>query len=115
MATITELITDPKEALHGKHASVVIFYAPWCGDCKTSEEIEKKLAEEFAGKVEFFRFDAANYDEIADTYGIERYPTYVFFKKHHATKGILVEPMSEGEVRNWLEIKVFGGVRQPRR
>jgi thiol-disulfide isomerase/thioredoxin len=103
---ITELTVDPKAALKGKSAAVVVFYAPWCGDSKASEDYERKMDEEFSGKVEFFRFDAIEMEEIADTYNIERYPTYVFFRKGKPQRGVLVEPVAEGEVRNWIEMKL---------
>lgn len=102
----TELSADPKIALKGKPAAVVVFYAPWCGDSKASEDFEKTMGEEFSGKVEFFRIDATELEDIADSYEVERYPTYIFFKKSKPVRGNLVEPYSEGEVRNWLEIKL---------
>ena len=101
---ITELTSDPKEALKGKAAAVVVFHVTWCGDSKRSVEYEEKLSEEFAGKVEFFRMEADEYDDIAEKYGVEHYPTYVFFRKGRPQRGALVEPYSEGEARNWLEI-----------
>lgn len=104
MAMISELTSDPKAALRAKPSAVVVFYAPWCGDCRVSESFEGALSEQFEGKVEFFRLDASEYEEIADSYGIERYPTYVFFRKGRPQRGALVEPYSEGEARNWLEI-----------
>jgi thioredoxin 1 len=108
---ITELTTDPKTALKGKHAAVVVFYAPWCGDSKASEDYEKKMSEEFAGKVEFFRLDAIELESIADVYQVERYPTYIFFRKGKPQRGALIEPVAEGEVRNWLEMKLGRGAR----
>ena len=99
-----ELAGDPKIALKGKPAAVVVFYADWCGDCKASEAFEEKLAGEFAGAVEFFRIDAAEQDDIADAYSVERYPTWILFRKGKAMRHPLVEPVAEGEARNWLEI-----------
>ncbi|MFH1520642.1 MAG: thioredoxin domain-containing protein [Candidatus Micrarchaeota archaeon] len=102
----TEIDQDPKILLKTVRAAVVVFYAPLCGDCKISEEFESKLANEFADKIKFYRLDAVNLEEIADFYKVERYPTYVFFVKGKATRGILVEPVEFGEVKNWLEIQI---------
>ncbi len=102
---IAELATDPRTALKGKEAAVVVFFASWCGDCRRSLEYEKGLSEEF-GKVGFFRMDAEEHEGIADAYGVERFPTYVFFRKGKPLKGSLVEPVAEGEARNWLEMKL---------
>lgn len=103
---ITEINQDPKTVLKTIPAAVVVFYAPWCGDCKVSEEFELNLAKEFSEKVKFYRLDAVNLEDIADFYKIERYPTYIFFVKGKATRGILVEPVMFGEAKNWLEIQL---------
>lgn len=103
---ITELSEDPKVGLKQEDAAVVVFYASWCIDCRVSEAFEEKISEEFKEKVSFFRLDAANLEDIADSYNVEKYPTYVFFRKGKAQRGVLVEPVAEGEVRNWLEMKL---------
>jgi len=105
---ITEIHADPKTALKGKPATVVVFCVPWCGDCKLFEEYDKKLSEDFKGRVEFFRMDADEYDEIAESYGVEHYPTYIFFRKGKPQRGVLSQPVLEGEIRNWLEMKLGG-------
>lgn len=110
-----ELADDPKTSLRGQPAAVVVFYTTWCGDCKASEEYENKLAEEFAGKVEFFRLDAVNLEEIADAYEVERYPTWIFFSKSRPLRHKLIEPMAEGEARNWLEMRLSDHRRNMRR
>ncbi|MCI0503200.1 protein disulfide isomerase family protein [Candidatus Micrarchaeota archaeon] len=112
---ITELMEDPKTALKGICAAVVVFYAPWCRDCKVSEEFEGKLADDFAGKADFFRLDSVNLEEIADAYEVERYPTWMFFIKGKPMPHPLVEPMTEGEARNWLEMRLAGQGRRERK
>lgn len=102
----TELTADPKTALKGVPAAVVVFYAQWCGDSRASEDYEAKMEGEFAGKVAFYRLDAVELEEIGDLYHVERYPTYVFFRKGKPLRGALVEPVAEGEVRNWMEMQI---------
>jgi thioredoxin 1 len=103
---VTELTSDPKTTLKTVSAAVVVFYASWCGDSKKSEDYEKTMEEEFKGKVDFFRLDAVELEEISDVYQVERYPTYIFFRKGKPVRGLLIEPYSEGEVRNWIEMKL---------
>ncbi len=112
---VTELTEDPKTALKARHAAVVVFYTTWCSDCKASEEYEKKLSEDFAGRVDFFRLDAVNLEEIADAYGVERYPTWIFFSRGKPMRHPLIEPMAEGEARNWLEMRLSMGGRAGRK
>jgi thiol-disulfide isomerase/thioredoxin len=101
---IAELNTDPAATKDAN--AVVVFYTSWCGDCWLSLEYEKKLSKELKGKVNFYRMDAEKYESIADKCQVERYPTYVFFRKGTADKNILVEPVSEKEVRNWINKKI---------
>jgi thioredoxin 1 len=110
----TDLETDPKTSLKGISAAIVVFYAPWCADCKASEGFEKRLSEEFASRISFYRFDAVNMEDVADSYGIERYPTWVFFSKARPLRHPLVEPMLEGEARNWLEMRLSEHKRMSR-
>lgn len=103
---ITEISTDPAVLLSDKGNCVVVFYASWCKDCKRSEQYEKNLSKEFEGSVKFFRMDAVEYEPIADKYGVENYPTFVFFQNNLAIEGNIDEPESEDEIRQWLLTKI---------
>jgi thioredoxin 1 len=103
---ITELKKDPETALSKIKCPVVVFYADWCGDCVRSLEYEKALSKEPKGKIAFYRMDAEEFEHIADRFGVERYPTYVFFRNGKALEGMLVEPYSEDEVRTWVNGKL---------
>jgi thiol-disulfide isomerase/thioredoxin len=109
----TEIESDPKAALRGTPAAVVVFYAPACADCALSEAFERKLSDEFAGRVAFFRLDAVNLEDVGDLYGVERYPTWIFFSKGRPQRHPLVEPVAEGEARNWLEMRLSYHRRSP--
>jgi thiol-disulfide isomerase/thioredoxin len=101
---IEELTEDPKTSIRKVPAAVVCFYAPWCGDCKLSAPWEAAMEKEFV--VPFYRLDADELEPIADRYEVESYPTYVFFRKGKPLRGALVVPVAEGQLRNWLEIKL---------
>ncbi|MFN7990564.1 MAG: thioredoxin family protein [Candidatus Micrarchaeia archaeon] len=103
---ITELGEDPKTAIGREAKAVVVFYASWCGDCTRSLLYEKMLSAEFEGNARFYRMDAERYERIADKYLVERFPTYVFFKKGKPVQGILAEPRNEEQVRAWILEKI---------
>ncbi|HSB47092.1 MAG TPA: protein disulfide isomerase family protein [Candidatus Bilamarchaeum sp.] len=103
---IAELTEDPAKALAKEKNAVVVFFASWCGDCRRSLRFESALSSELAGRVSFFRMDAVEFEKIADIYGVERYPTYVFFRRGAPESGPLVEPTSEKEVRDWINKKI---------
>ncbi len=52
--------TDPAFKYLGEGSVAIDFYAEWCGNCKAMEPIYNKLAEEFAGRVTFYRCDVEN-------------------------------------------------------
>ncbi len=103
---ITEISTDPAVLLSEKGYCVVVFYASWCGDCKRSYIYEKNLSKEFEGTVKFYRMDAEEYEPIANKYGVENYPTFVFFQDNLFIEGNIDEPESEDEIRQWLLNKI---------
>ncbi len=103
---VTEINCEPRQALKGVPCAIVVFYAPWCSDSKISLGFEKVMEFEFREKVKFYRLDATECEDIADKYEVERYPTYVFFRKGKPDRSPLVEPYSEDEVRNWIEIRL---------
>lgn len=104
---LTNLTEDPEKILaKNNKPAIVVFYTSWCGDCLRSLEYEKKLSEEFKDKVTFCRMDAEEYETIADMYGVEHYPTYVFLKNGRSQEANLVEPCSEQEVRIWIKEKL---------
>ena len=66
---------------------VVDTYAPWCPHCQKMGPIVTALADEYAGKVVFGKFNADNQDannkanyDFAIAKGLEGYPTFWFYK-----------------------------------
>jgi len=68
-----------------KDFTLVEFYAPWCGHCKSLAPEYKKLAESFVGNdnVAIADFDCTGEgnDVIQNKYGIQGFPTIKLFKK----------------------------------
>ena len=55
-------------------------WAPWCGPCRMVSPIVEELAEEFSGKIAFFKMNIDENVETAGQYGITSIPTMLFFK-----------------------------------
>lgn len=62
-------------------ASLVEFYAPWCGHCKTLEPEYKQVAAKFEGNQRFgvYKVDATAQLALAQKYGVESFPTIKLF------------------------------------
>merc|ERR1711994_15870 len=58
---------------------LVEFFAPWCGHCKNLEPHWKSAAGELKGKVKLGAVDATVYQELAQQYGVQGYPTIKYF------------------------------------
>lgn len=69
----------PQEwVFQGRRPAVVDFYATWCGPCKMTAPVVEKLAGKYAGKVDFYKVDIDEEQELASVFGIQSIPTFLF-------------------------------------
>ncbi len=59
---------------------VVDFSATWCGPCKKLAPIVAELAQELAGKVDFYEVDTGVDPNLAQENAVMSLPTLLFFK-----------------------------------
>ena len=69
---------DSELKLLNKKPVVVDFYAPWCGPCKILSPIIDELAEEYKGKVNFYKIDIEEELDIAVSFGVRSVPMLLF-------------------------------------
>ncbi|MGI0052723.1 MAG: thioredoxin [Thermoplasmata archaeon] len=75
------LVTDETfeaEVLRSHLPVVVDFYADWCAPCRVAEPVLAKLSENFLGKVKFAKVNVDESGGVAQSYGINSVPTYLF-------------------------------------
>ncbi|MCB1213303.1 MAG: thioredoxin [Chlamydiia bacterium] len=56
------------------------FYADWCGPCRMMAPVIEKLAVEFKGQIQFYKFDVDSDREIPTRFKIFSIPTFVILK-----------------------------------
>lgn len=72
----------PQEwVFEGQKPAVIDFYATWCGPCKATAPIVEALAEQYEGKVDFYKVDVDKEPELAGLFGIRSIPSLLFIPK----------------------------------
>lgn len=61
--------------------SVVDFWAPWCGPCRIVGPVIDELSNEYKGKVNFYKVNTEEEQELAAVFGIQSIPSLLFIPK----------------------------------
>ena len=65
----------------GGRPAIIDFYATWCGPCKQTAPIVEKLAEDYAGRIDVYKVDVDQQQELAAFFGVQSIPTILFIPK----------------------------------
>ena len=60
---------------------LIDFYADWCQPCKMVAPILEELAEEYKGKINIYKIDTEDQQELAAAFGIRSIPSLLFCPK----------------------------------
>jgi thioredoxin len=70
----------------GELPAVVDFWAPWCGPCRIVGPIIDELSEEYKGKVNFYKVNTDEEQELGAVFGIKSIPSLLFIPKEGQPK-----------------------------
>ena len=62
----------------GTLPAVIDFYADWCGPCKMVAPILEELSKEYNGKLDIFKIDTEDQQELAGIFGVRSIPSILF-------------------------------------
>ena len=62
----------------GDKPAIIDFYAEWCSPCKMIAPILEELSEEYAGKVDIYKVNTEEQQELAQAFGIQSIPSILF-------------------------------------
>jgi thioredoxin len=62
----------------GKMPCVIDFYADWCGPCKMVAPILEDLSKDFEGKMNVYKVNTEEEQELASVFGIRSIPSFLF-------------------------------------
>ena len=70
----------------GDIPAVVDFWAPWCGPCRMVGPIIDELSTEYAGKVNYYKINVDDEQELAGIFGVRSIPSMLFIPKEGKPK-----------------------------
>lgn len=92
-------VLTPKDFKNGKATcgkGAVVFYAPWCGHCKTMSADWKKFAHQAPQGFKVAALDCEAYPAVAQEFGVNAYPTIFMID----SQGNLVRYKGERDLRS---------------
>ena len=89
----------------GEIPCIIDFYADWCGPCKMIAPVLEELSEEFDGKINIYKVDTEQEQELAATFGIRSIPSILFCptdEKPQMAQGALPKEALKEAIKNVL-------------
>ncbi len=65
----------------GDKPCLIDFYADWCGPCKMVAPILEELSKEYEGKLDIYKVNTEEEQELAAVFGIQSIPSLLFVPK----------------------------------
>lgn len=65
----------------GELPCIIDFYADWCGPCKMVSPVLEELSKDFKGKINVYKVDTEQEQELAAAFGIRSIPSILFCPK----------------------------------
>jgi thioredoxin 1 len=62
----------------GEIPAIIDFYADWCGPCKMVAPVLEDLSREYDGKVNIYKVNTEDQQELAMAFGISSIPSILF-------------------------------------
>jgi thioredoxin len=65
----------------GEKPCLIDFYADWCGPCKMVAPVLEELSEEYDGKLDIYKVNTEEQQELSAVFGIQSIPSLLFVPK----------------------------------
>jgi thioredoxin 1 len=73
--------TNKDWKFEGDLPCIIDFYADWCAPCRMVAPILEELADEYAGKLNVYKVNTEEQQELAGLFGIQSIPSLLFIPK----------------------------------
>ncbi|MFW5916450.1 MAG: thioredoxin [Bacteroidota bacterium] len=92
----------------GDKPAIIDFYADWCQPCKIVEPVLEELSEEYQDKIDVFRIDTEDQQELAAMFGIKSIPSILFIPQEEQpqmAQGALPKDTLEKAISDVLKVE----------
>ncbi|MBR3615507.1 MAG: thioredoxin [Bacteroidaceae bacterium] len=89
----------------GSRPALIDFYAGWCGPCKMLAPLLEELSDEYAGRVDIYKVDVEQEEELAALFRVRSIPTLVYIPMDgqiRVTQGAVGKPQLKEAIENIL-------------
>jgi len=92
----------------GNKPCLIDFYADWCQPCKMVAPILEELSKEYDGKVNIYKVDTEDQQELAGMFGIKSIPSLLFVPlkdQPQMAQGALPKDSLEKAIKEVLKVE----------
>lgn len=89
----------------GSRPALIDFYAGWCGPCKMLAPLLEEVSDEYAGRVDIYKVDVEQEEELAALFRVRSIPTLVYIPMNgqiKITQGAVGKPQLKEAIENIL-------------
>jgi thioredoxin 1 len=104
---IFDFEADKEWTYKGNLPAIIDFYADWCGPCKMVTPVLQELSDKYAGKLEIFKVNTEQEQEISGAFGIQSIPSLLFIplgEQPRMATGALPKDAFEEIIRDVLKV-----------
>lgn len=92
----------------GDRPAIIDFYADWCGPCKMVSPIMDELSDEYEGKMDVYKVNTEQQQDLAGAFGITSIPSILFIPAEgepQMARGALPKDSFLGAMKDVLNVE----------